>query len=217
MSRKWAEFLLVIAVVAQFFCGTASVTSASRMMFAFSRDGAIPGHRWWSQVNRSRVPMYSVIAIVVLSWALMIPTYWNNATGYLVGTSIAVIGLYIAFALPIILRWRAGESFERGPWNLGKHYKWIDALAVAWIALICVLFLMPVTPTGIPWKSGFNWNVVNYAPLTVGGALLLFGGWYIISAHKWFKGPVRQGSDEELGRIEAGLDAGSLGHQPAQA
>src|SRR6266487_2217026 len=36
MSQKWAEFLLVIACVAQFFCGTASVTSASRMMFAFS-------------------------------------------------------------------------------------------------------------------------------------------------------------------------------------
>jgi amino acid transporter len=216
MSRKWAEFLLVIAVVAQFFCGTASVTSASRMMFAFSRDGAIPGHRTWRRVASNRVPIYSVMAIGVLSWALMIPTYWNNATGYLVGTSIAVIGLYIAFALPIILRWRAGESFERGPWNLGKHYKWIDALAVAWITLICVLFLMPVTPTGIPWKTGFNWNVVNYAPITVGGALLLFGGWYLLSAHKWFKGPVRQGSDEELERMESSLDA-SLGHQPAQA
>ncbi len=217
MSTKWAEFLLVIAVVAQFFCGTASVTSASRMMFAFSRDGAIPGHRLWSRVATNRVPINSVVAIVVLSWALMIPTYWNNVVGYLVGTSIAVIGLYIAFALPIILRWRAGESFERGPWHLGKHYKWIDAVAVAWIALICVLFLMPITPTGVPWKAGFNWNVVNYAPITVGGALLLFGGWYLISAHKWFKGPVRQGSDEELGRIEAGLDAVSHGHQPAQA
>src|SRR6266436_5598414 len=210
MSTKWAEFLLVIAVVAQFFCGTASVTSASRMMFAFSRDGAIPGHRWWRRVNRSRVPAYSVSAIVVLSWALMIPTYWNNATGYLVGTSIAVIGLYIAFVLPIILRLRAGEKFERGPWNLGKHYKWIDALAIVWIALICVLFLMPVTPTGIPWKTGFNWNVVNYSPLTVGGALLLFGGWYVLSAHKWFKGPIRQGSEEELERIESSLDAPSL-------
>ena len=40
--HQWAEFLLLIAVVAQFFCGTASVTSASRMMFAFSRDGAVP-------------------------------------------------------------------------------------------------------------------------------------------------------------------------------
>src|SRR5207302_2868724 len=92
MSTHYAEFLLVIAVVAQFFCGTASVTSASRMMFAFSRDGAIPGHRLWRRVARNRVPIYSVMGIGVLSWALMIPTYWNNATGYLVGTSIAVIG-----------------------------------------------------------------------------------------------------------------------------
>ncbi len=43
MSRRWAEFLLLIAVVAQMFCLTASVTSASRMMYAFSRDGAVPG------------------------------------------------------------------------------------------------------------------------------------------------------------------------------
>jgi amino acid transporter len=216
MSTKWAEFLLVIACIAQFFCGTASVTSASRMMFAFSRDGAIPGHRWWRRVSpTNRVPIYSACAIAVLSWALMIPTYWNNVVGYLVGTSIAVIGLYIAFVLPIILRWRKGEEFERGAWHLGNHYKWIDPLAIAWIALICVLFLMPIVPTGIPWKTGFNWNVVNYAPITVGGALLLFGGWYVLSARKWFKGPVRQGSEEELERIESGLDASAAA--PAQA
>ena len=40
MGKGWAEFLLLIAVVAQCFCTIASVTSASRMMFAFSRDGA---------------------------------------------------------------------------------------------------------------------------------------------------------------------------------
>jgi hypothetical protein len=47
--------------------------------------------------------------------------------------------------------------------------------------------------------------------------LLLFGGGSLLSARKWFKGPVRQGSDEELGRIEAGLDAESHGHQPVHA
>jgi amino acid transporter len=204
MGRRWAEFLLFIAVVAQVFCTIASVTSASRMMFAFSRDGAVPGYRLWRKVSkRFRVPVNAVWAIVLLSWALMLPTLSNAAVGYLVGTSIAVIGLYIAFGLPIYLRWRAGESFERGAWNLGKHYKWIDLLAIGWITLICILFLMPTVPTGIPWKNGFDWNVVNYAPLTVGGALVLFGGWYVLSAHKWFKGPVRQGSDEELARIEA--------------
>jgi amino acid transporter len=208
MSQKWAEFLLVIACVAQFFCGTASVTSASRMMFAFSRDGAIPGHNLWRQVNSRRVPVYAVCAIVTLSWLLMVPTLWNAIVGYLVGTSVAVIGLYVAFVLPIILRYRQKESFERGAWHLGNHYKWIDPLAILWIGLICVLFLMPIAPAGIPWQKGFDWNIVNYAPITVGGAFVLFGGWYLLSARHWFKGPIRQGSEEELERIErAGPDA----------
>ena len=204
MSTGWAEFLLFIAVVAQTFCTIASVTSASRMMFAFSRDGAVPGYKLWRQVShRFRVPVHAVWAIVLLSWALMLPTLSNAAVGYLVGTSIAVIGLYLAFLFPIYLRWRAGDSFERGAWHLGNHYKWIDPLAILWIAVICILFLMPTVPAGIPWNSDFNWDVVNYAPLTVGGAFLLFGGWYVVSAHKWFKGPVPQGTEEELARIES--------------
>ena len=36
--------------VAQLFCGAASVTSASRMLFAFSRDGAVPGHGLWRRL-----------------------------------------------------------------------------------------------------------------------------------------------------------------------
>src|SRR6266850_3660779 len=209
MSTRWAEFLLFIAVLAQMFCLTASVTSASRMMFAFSRDGAVPGHRIWRRISAQRVPIFAVIAIGLLSWALMVPTLWNAVVGYLVGTSIAVIGLYIAFAIPVYLRWRAGNRFERGAWHLGEHYRWIDPLAISWIALICLLFILPIAPAGVPWDKAFDWNVVNYAPLTVGGAFLLFGGWYALSAKRWFKGPVRQGTEEELERIEAQYGARS--------
>jgi amino acid transporter len=206
LGNTWAEFLLLIAVVAQFFCGTASVTSASRMMFAFSRDRAVPGSQIWRRVSANRVPVYAVTAIVVLAWALMLPTLVNVAIGAVVGTSIAVIGLYIAFALPIILRIKAGSRFEPGAWSLGNHYKWISPLAVAWIAIICVLFLLPLNPKGVPWVSDFDWTVVNYAPLTVGGALILFGGWYLISARHWFTGPVREASTEqELANIEQRL------------
>ena len=60
MSQNWAELLLFICCIAQLFCLTASVTSASRMMFAFSRDGAVPGHRWWRKVGRNRVPHIAV-------------------------------------------------------------------------------------------------------------------------------------------------------------
>jgi amino acid transporter len=206
-STRWAEFMLVIACVAQLFCGLASVTSASRMMFAFSRDGAIPGHQIWRRLVFRRVPAFAVAAICVLAWALMLPTLSNAAVGYLVGTSIAVIGLYIAFGIPIYLRWRAGDRFEVGVWTLGKHYKWIDPVAILWIILISILFLAPSVPQGIPWNSSFDWNLVNYAPLTVGGAFVLFGGWWVISAKNWFKGPIRQGSEAELEEIEARLEA----------
>jgi amino acid transporter len=203
MSEAWAEFLLFIAVVAQTFCTIASVTSASRMMFAFSRDGAVPGHQLWRRVSkRDRVPVYTVWAICILAFALMIPTLSNAFVGYAVGTQVSVIGLYIAFVLPIILRLRAGDAYERGAWHLGRHYKWIDWTAIVWVFFISIMFMLPFASVGIPGNEGFTWDFVNYTPVLVLGTLVLFGGWWILSARKWFKGPIRQGTDEELERIE---------------
>jgi amino acid transporter len=203
MSTRWAEFLLFIAVVAQTFCTIASTTSASRMMFAFSRDGAVPGHRIWKRVSRAdRIPIYTVWAITIMAFLTPLPAWWFNYTGYFASTAIAVIGLYIAFMLPIILRLKAGDRFERGAWHLGRHYKWIDWIAILWIIFICIIFMLPFNTLGVPWHTGFDWNYFNYTPLPVILAFILFGGWYVVSAHKWFKGPIRQGSDEELARIE---------------
>ena len=148
----------------------------------------------------------------------MIPTYWNNVVGYLVGTSIAVIGLYIAFVLPIILRWRAGDEFERGAWNLGNHYKWINPLAILWIVLICILFLMPIAPTGIPWKTGFDWNVVNYAPITVGGALAPLRRLVHAVGAQVVQGPGPRGhrgrARAHRGRLRRRVRAGPAGQAP---
>ena len=191
-------------------------TQASRMLFAFSRDGAVPGHRLWRQVGKNRVPQLSCAAIAVLSAAVMIPAIWNYLVGYLVGTGIAVIGLYVAFILPVILRFRLGDKFEHGAWSLGKHYKWIDAIAIIWVAFISILFLLPPYKASIPGTEGWTWEAVNYAPILVGGALLLFGGWWVISANKWFKGPVRMGSEEELEQLEQRLEDSSGMHpEPA--
>ena len=74
MGQSWAEVLLFICCLAQLFCLIASVTSASRMLFAFSRDRAVPGHQLWRRVSKNRVPHMAVIAIGVASAALMIPT-----------------------------------------------------------------------------------------------------------------------------------------------
>jgi amino acid transporter len=197
MSQNWSEALLFICCVAQFFCLTASVTSASRMMFAFSRDRAVPGHRLWRQVGANRVPQLAVVAICVLAAVLMIPAIWNYLIGYYVGTGIAVIGLYIAFILPVILRFRLRERFEPGAWTLGRHYKWIDLTAIVWVILISIVFILPPYKVSIPGQEGWSWEFVNYAPALVGGAFLLFGGWYVLSARKWFKGPIRMSDDEQ--------------------
>jgi len=202
MSKNWGDALLFICVIAQFFCLTASTTSASRMMFAFSRDGAVPGNRWWRRVSRHRVPVYSVFAIGVLSAVIMIPAIWNYLVGYAVGTAIAVIGLYIAFVLPVFLRLRLGDRFEHGAWSLGKHYKWIDIISLAWVGFITILFSLPLYRAGLPWVSGFSWSLTNYTVLWFAGIGLFFGGWWVVSAKNWFKGPVRMGTEEELERLE---------------
>ena len=64
MSRRWAEFLLFIVVVAQFFCLTACLTSGSRMLFAFSRDRAVPGHQLWRKVVTPSRSRWAVLAVV---------------------------------------------------------------------------------------------------------------------------------------------------------
>ena len=137
------------------------------MMFAFSRDRAVPGHQLWSRVSkRDRIPIYTVWAIAVLAFLTPLPAWWFGYTGYAASTAVAVIGLYIAFMLPIILRLRAGERFERGAWHLGRHYKWIDLLAILWIVFICIVFMLPFNYAGVPWHT-FDWNLFNYTPVAV--------------------------------------------------
>ena len=154
-----AKFLLFIVCGAQFFCGMASVTANSRMSFAFSRDNALPGSRLWAKVNpRTGTPTNSVWLCVVVSIIITLPALFNT-TAYLAVTSIAVIGLYIAYATPILLR-RLNKGFEPGPWNLGKWSGPIGWIAVVWVVFICILFVLPPV-------SPITADSFNYAPIAV--------------------------------------------------
>ena len=203
MSKNWSDALLAICVVAQFFCLTASTTSASRMMFAFSRDGAVPGHTLWRRVSKHRVTVYAVFAIGVLSGLLMVPAISNYLVGYAAGTAIAVIGLYIAFILPVFLRFRLGDRFEHGAWSLGRHYKWIDITAMLWVALITILFCLPLFYDGLPWATNFSWSLTNYTILWFVGIGLCFGGWwFIFGPAPGSRGRCGCGTEEELAQLE---------------
>ncbi|WP_433826885.1 amino acid permease [Actinoplanes sp. CA-015351] len=175
-------FLLFICMVAQWFCGMASVTANSRMSYAFARDDAIPGSRIWKKVNaRTGTPTNSIWLCVTLSILLVLPSLWNT-TAYLAATSIAVIGLYIAYVGPVLLRRRLGDEFVPGPWNLGKWSAPIGWIAIVWVGVICVLFVLP-TASPIT-ASTFNYTIVAVA-VVLGAATI----WWFASARKWFTGP----------------------------
>ena len=117
---------------------------------------------------------------------ITLPALWNVEEGIPVAffavVSVCVIGLYIAYAIPIFLRWRIGDAFKAGPWTNGQKYRWMNLAATIWVGIITVIFCLPFTPAGVPWNDDFTWSSVNYAPLTVGGLILAVGIWWLVSA-----------------------------------
>jgi len=99
---------------------------------------------------------------------------------------------WLAFLIPIMLRVRMGDRFVPGPWTLGRKYKVLGWIASIEIIVICLYFIMPIAPAGVPFSKDFSWVWVNYAPIAVGGTILLVGLWWVISARRWFTGPIRQ-------------------------
>ena len=209
MSSGWAETVILISTIGQFFCGMACVTSCSRTFYAFSRDRAVPGWRMWSVVNKKRVPVAAVLGSCFFAGLITLPALTSNEAGIPVAffavVSIAVIGLYIAYVTPVYLRLRAGDNFKPGSWTLGAKYRWLntDRRGLGG-AVRRSIFSLPFTPAGVPWDDTFTWSAVNYSPLMVGGVFVAGGPRGGCSARRTrYKGPVRTISfDEGMGITE---------------
>ena len=188
-----AKLVILIATVGQLFCGAAGLTSASRTWYAFSRDRAIPGWTLFRRVNRDRVPFNAVIAVSLFSAAIAIPALFgknNIPFAFYALTGICTVGLYIAYILPIYLRFRAGDRFTPGPWTLGARYRVVNVLAIIFVILVVFSLDLPYTPQGLPWKDGFDASLVNYTPFAI-LLPLIFGVWYLVSAKNKYQGPVK--------------------------
>jgi len=203
LGTGWGKFVLIISVVGQLFCGAACLTSASRMCYAFSRDKGF-GHRASgviSRVNSERVPIFAVLAMAAAALVITLPALKGNGENvpfaFFAVVSITVIGLYIAYVIPIFLRWRMGDDFEPGPWTNGRKYKWMNPFATFWVGLITIIFCLPFTPLAVPWNDEFTWESFNYAPLMVGVVILFAAITWFASARKHFTGQVREIEIEE--------------------
>jgi amino acid transporter len=206
-----AIVLMTLVIVCVWHCGLFSLTSNSRMMFAFSRDGALPS--FFHHVDaRFKSPIRTVWLGATLSFCLAIPSVGSNVA-FAAATSIATIGLYVSYGLPVLIGLIWSEEFNKtkGPFNLHRFSRPVAFVAVCWIIFITVIFCLP---TANPVTS----QTLNYTPVAVGIILFFSVGSWLVWARRWFTGPIRQIEAEaaginidEPGAFEAAEAEGKIG------
>ena len=197
MSEGWAETVILISAIGQFFCGMACLTSCSRTFFAFSRDRATPGWQLWSRVNPKGVPVAAVLGSCLMAFILTLPALTGNAAGVPVAffavVSIGVISLYLAYVTPVYLRWRRGDAFQQAEgWNLGNKWRWLNPIAVAWVIITSIYFCLPFYgPAAVWWDDQFDWNAANFTPLVLGGLAIAIALAWVLGMKNKYTGPIR--------------------------
>jgi len=172
LPRPLSVVLVAAIVLAQYLCGLATVTSASRMAFAFARDGGLPCSRTVRWVcPRRRTPPVAIWGVVAASvfFAIYNPIYSTI-------TAVCTIFLYISYVLPSALgAWAYGRSWTvMGPWNLGRWYRPIAVVSVVGCVGLIALGMQPPNERAV-WVVG-------------GFAVMLAATWYG-DARRRFPGP----------------------------
>ncbi|KAJ3094450.1 hypothetical protein HK100_006135 [Physocladia obscura] len=177
-------FLMVMLIICCWFASYSCLLANSRVIYAFSRDGAIPGSKYWHIIHPTlKIPLNATWLACLLYAILAIPSIWNSAA-FTAITSIATIGLYISYGIPIACKLLNPHLFEKpGPFSLGRYSNVVGVASIVWILVISVLFVLPeVMPV-----TAVN---MNYACVLVGAVLFGAALTYAFSARHWFHGPV---------------------------
>ncbi|KAJ9144973.1 Amino acid transporter [Pleurostoma richardsiae] len=199
-GESGALVLFSLIIICVWHCGLFSMTSNSRMMFAFARDGGI--HPFFHSVDaRFRSPIRTVWLAATLSFILALPSL-GSSVAFAAATSIATIGLYISYGLPIMigLIWHDSFTAMKGPFNLGMFSRPVAFVACAWIGCISVVFCLP---TANPVTD----QTLNYTVVAVGIIGIGSIGTWILWAHRWFTGPAAEVAEA----MRLGVDASEPG------
>jgi len=149
------QLLYFFILIAQFLCGLATVTSTSRMLFAFNRDGGLPLVS--KAVATVSVRFRTPVAAIWTGAILEILFVWLAESVSIGGTSIytitvnaTLIFLFLSFTVPIVAGFFAIGTPKwptMGPWNMGIGlYKVFAVLSV--LAMILIIFIAIQPPNG---------------------------------------------------------------------
>jgi amino acid transporter len=162
--------LVGIAMTAMWFCGLSSVTSNSRMLYAFARDGGLPASKQLAKVS----PRFKSPAVAIWVSAAMALVISLGANVYSAVTSLSVLALYASYLVPIVCGFSKRKTRRRGPWSLGGWSAAANICAILWIAVCIVLFVLPPD------------ELAGYA---FAGCLVLLLLYWFLWMRKRFKGP----------------------------
>ena len=183
------EIVYLVVFVAQLLCGLATVTSASRMIFAFARDGGLPGSKALSKVSpKYRTPVAAIWTAAALSVLFVWGTSLVSIAGtsaYTIVVSCTVIFLFLSFTFPItlgLLAWGTPKWDRMGPWNMGRAgYTLFAILSIISMVLIFVIGIQPPN----------DW------------ALYITVGFFILTAIVWFAFENRRFQGPPIGELIA--------------
>ncbi len=157
------EILYIAIFISQLLCGLATVTSASRMIFAFSRDGGLPGSKALAKVSpRYRTPVGAIWTASILSvlfvWGASVVSI-AGTSAYTIVVSCTVIFLFFSFAIPItlgIFAYGTTKWQKMGPWNVGRSaYIVFAVLSIISMILIFVIGIQPPNQWALYITIGF--------------------------------------------------------------
>lgn len=166
------DLLYVGIVLANYLCALAGLTSCSRMIFAFSRDGGMPFSASLRKVHAGYLtPVAAIWTGAVLSW---ISTLY--APAFAVLSAGCAVFLYISYIMPIAAGMLSeGVSWtHKGPFNLRTWSKPIAVLAILGGAVLVFIGARP------PFEK------VGY--LIIGLAVVLAIVWFAGESRR-FQGP----------------------------
>ncbi|ORY62519.1 amino acid/polyamine transporter I [Pseudomassariella vexata] len=182
-SAGGAFGLLIPLIVLALICGIGCTTAASRCTWAFARDGAIPGAKYWKQVNsKLDVPANAML----LSMAVQILLgflYFGSTAAFNAFSGVGVIALTASYAVPIVISLFDGRrTISTGSFYLGKLGLFCNIIAVGWSCLAIPLFCMP---SYIPVDAA----TMNYASVVFAAFVLISLAWYMAWGKKNYAGP----------------------------
>jgi amino acid transporter len=144
--------LYVGILITQFLCGLATVTSASRMLFAFSRDDGMPvGSKMLASVSpRYRTPVAAIWTATVLSIlyvVLAMSIKVGETSIYVIVVNSTLVFLFLSFTVPLVagmLAYGTAKWPNPGPWAMSAGvYKLVTVLSVVGMGVILFIAVAP--------------------------------------------------------------------------